>query len=140
VIYNIFDQRPEQNLFPLCQQRDIGVLARVPLDEGALTGTFTEATTFERNDFRSWYFRGNRKKEVIEHVSALQRDLAGVEDTLAETALRFSITHPAVSTSIPGMRKVRNVETNCAVSEKGPLDFRVLEMVRKHAWNKNYYT
>jgi aryl-alcohol dehydrogenase-like predicted oxidoreductase len=140
VIYNIFDQRPEQNLFPLCQQRDIGVLARVPLDEGALTGTFTEATTFERNDFRSWYFRGNRKKEVIEHVSALQRDLAGVEDTLAETALRFSITHPAVSTSIPGMRKVRNVETNCAVSEKGPLDFRVLDTVRKHAWNKNYYT
>jgi aryl-alcohol dehydrogenase-like predicted oxidoreductase len=73
-------------------------------------------------------------------VSALQEELEGGEDTLPEFALRFCLSHPAVSTVIPGMRRVRNVENNCAVSDKGPLDKITLEKVRKHAWNKNYYS
>jgi aryl-alcohol dehydrogenase-like predicted oxidoreductase len=140
VIYNIFDQSPEENLFPLCQRENIGVLARVPLDEGALTGTITEDTEFPRGDFRGYYFRKDRKREVVEHVDALKADLTDQKESLAETALRFIITNPAVSSVIPGMRKVRNVESNANVSKAGPLPAAVLDKVRRHAWNKNFYS
>jgi len=139
VIYNIFDQSPERRLFPLCQERNIGVLARVPLDEGALTGQITAESRFDPRDFRSFYFRGDRKLQVEERVAALRRDLAGVEGDLPEIALRFCLSHPAVSTVIPGMRKVRHVEANLAVSDKGPLNEQVLAILRKHAWEKNFY-
>jgi aryl-alcohol dehydrogenase-like predicted oxidoreductase len=139
VIYNIFDQTPERNLYPLCQKHDIGVLARCPLDEGSLTGAVTETTEFVRGEFRAFYFRGDRKKQVVEHVAPLKKDLEGVPGTLAEIALRFCISQPAVSSVIPGMRKVRNVESSLGISEKGPLPAPVLEVLRRHAWNKNFY-
>ena len=140
VIYNIFDQSPERQLFPLCQQRNIGVIARVPFDEGALTGQITAQSQFDPRDFRSFYFRGDRKRQVEERVAALRRDLAGAEGDLPEIALRFCLSHPAVSTVIPGMRKVRHVEANLAVSDKGPLDEQVLAILKKHAWEKNFYS
>jgi aryl-alcohol dehydrogenase-like predicted oxidoreductase len=142
VIYNIFDQTPEQRLFPLCQERNIGVLARCPLDEGALTGAITPETEFDPGEFRAFYFRGDRKRQVYERVQALIADLkaAGLDRPLAETALRFCITHPAVSTVIPGMRRVRNAEMNAAVSELGPLPAGIVEVLRRHAWNKNFYS
>jgi aryl-alcohol dehydrogenase-like predicted oxidoreductase len=140
VIYNIFDQTPEGNLFPAVQRHNVGVLARVPLDEGSLTGKISEKTRFEGDEFRAFYFRGDRKRQVVERVSALQKDLEGTPGTLPEIALRFCLSHPAVSTVIPGMRQVRNVESNCAVSDAGPLDATTLEKVRKHAWNKNFYS
>jgi len=140
VIYNIFDQSPEQRLFPLCQQRNIGVLARVPFDEGALTGQITRASQFHPADFRSFYFRGDRKRQVEERVAALKRDLAGVEGELPEIALRFCLSHPAVSTVIPGMRKEKHVEANVAASERGPLPESVLAILKKHAWEKNFYS
>ncbi len=121
VIYNVFEQSPERNLFPLCLKRKIGVLARVPLDEGSLTGAITTETIFPKGDFREHYFRGGRKAEVVERVTALKKDLAGLNEPLAETALRFCLSHPAVSAVIPGMRKVRNAESNCLVSGRGPL-------------------
>jgi aryl-alcohol dehydrogenase-like predicted oxidoreductase len=140
VIYNIFDQSPERNLFPLAQQLDIGVIARVPLDEGGLTGAISEDTRFEPGEFRAQYFRGDRKRQVVERVSALRRDLEGVADgPLPEIALRFTITHPAVSTVIPGMRRVRNAEANAQVSDKGPLGPKTLEVLRHHAWERNFY-
>ncbi len=141
VIYNIFDQSPERNLFPLCIGRNVGVLARVPLDEGALTGTINENTEFDPNDFRAEYFRGDRKKLVAEHVAALKRDLekAGVSDPLPEVALRFCISNPAVSTVIPGMRRVKNAKANCAASDKGLLPKPVLDVLRRHAWDRNFY-
>lgn len=139
VIYNIFDQTPEKSLFPLCRQRNIGVLARVPFDEGSLTGAITEDSRFNPSDFRSFYFRGDRKKQVVERVAALEKDLAGVEGALPEIALRFCLSHPAVSTVIPGMRTVRHVEANLAVSDRGPLDDNLLARVRRHGWNKNFY-
>ncbi|MBI4890061.1 MAG: aldo/keto reductase [Acidobacteria bacterium] len=142
VIYNIFDQTPEQELYPLCMERNIGVLARCPLDEGALTGAIKPDSEFDPQEFRAFYFRGERKQMVADRAAALQADLAaaGVSGPLAETALRFTITHPAVSTVIPGMRKIRNVEMNMAVSEKGPLPQAVVDLLRKHAWNKNFYS
>src|SRR5262249_44109047 len=102
VIYNIFDQTPARNLFPLCLKENIGVLARVPLDEGSLSGKIDEHTTFPPGDFRESYFRGDRKKQVAERVAALRKDLKGGED-LPAVALRFCLSHPAVSTVIPGM-------------------------------------
>lgn len=142
VIYNIFDQTPEQNLYPLCQELNIGVLARCPLDEGALTGAITPESKFDPQEFRAWYFRDNRPQLVFEKVNSLRADLdaAGVSKPLAEIALRFCITPPAVSTVIPGMRKVRNVEQNMAVSQEGPLPQAVTDLLRNHAWNKNFYS
>ena len=140
VIYNIFDPSPARNLFPLAQERNIGVIARVPLDEGSLTGTITEQTRFEPDDFRSFYFRGDRKKQVVEHVEALKRDLSGVDGSLPEIALRFCLSNPAVSTVIPGMRRVRNAEANVGVSDLGPLDAGTLAILARHAWDRNYYS
>lgn len=139
VIYNIFDPTPQKNLFPLCQVHNVGVLARVPLDEGSLTGSITEATEFEPQEFRAMYFRGDRKKEVVAHVSALQADLGDTGESLAETALRFCISHPALSSVIPGMRQIRNVESNMGVSARGPLSEAVLATLTRHAWAKNFY-
>jgi aryl-alcohol dehydrogenase-like predicted oxidoreductase len=139
VIYNVFDQSPERKLFPLAIERNIGVIARVPLDEGSLTGTIDENTRFSPGDFRVGYFRGDRKKQVAEHVHGLLGDLGVDAASLPEIALRFCLSHPAVSTVIPGMRSVRNAEANCAVPDKGPLPPETLAVLRRHAWDRNFY-
>ena len=138
VIYNVFDQSPERKLFPLAVERNIGVIARVPLDEGSLTGAIDENTSFPPGDFRNQYFKGDRKKQVREHVDDLRRDL-GPHANLPEIALRFCLSDPAVSTVIPGMRRVRNAEANCAAPDLGPLPPETLAMLRKHAWDRNFY-
>lgn len=141
VIYNIFDQSPEHQLLPLCRELNIGVLARVPFDEGALTGAITPETTFDPGEFRAAYFAGGRKRQVFERVNALLEDLraAGLDEPLPHTALRFVLSHRAVSTVIPGMRRVRNVEDNLSVPAKGALSQPILDLLRKHAWEKNFY-
>jgi aryl-alcohol dehydrogenase-like predicted oxidoreductase len=140
VIYNIFDQSPERNLFPACMKHNIGVLARVPLDEGALAGRIAEDTVFPEGDFRKFYFRGDRKKQVVERVGALVRDL-GLEDAsqLPAIAIRFCLSHPAVSTVIPGMRSIGSVEGNVMASGQGPLPASALEVLRRHAWDRDFY-
>jgi aryl-alcohol dehydrogenase-like predicted oxidoreductase len=139
VIYNIFDQTPERNLFPLCQEKKAGVLARVPLDEGGLTGTITDDTQFVPGEFRDSYFRGDRKRQVVERVEALKKDLVGVPGTLPEIALRFCLSHPAVTTVIPGMRRVATVESSCRAAAGGRLDERTLAILKRHVWNRNFY-
>ncbi|HYO83615.1 MAG TPA: aldo/keto reductase [Bryobacteraceae bacterium] len=139
VIYNIFDQSPAERLFPAVQEHNVGVLARVPLDEGALTGTITETTQFAGDEFRASYFRGDRKRQVVDRVAALQADLADVDGSLPEQALRFCLSHPAVSTVIPGMRRVSTVESSCGVSDKGRLPQNVTERLKHHEWKKNFY-
>jgi len=138
VIYNVFDRRPERSLFPLCIEKRVGVVVRCPLDEGALTGAINEDSHFEPDDYRARYFRGDRKAQVAQRVAAMQKDLAGVDGSIAEFALRFCLSPTAVSTVIPGMRKVRNAEANCAIPDKGPLDAGTLEILRRHAWDKNF--
>jgi aryl-alcohol dehydrogenase-like predicted oxidoreductase len=138
VIYNVFDQTPERELFPLCRKENIGVLARVPLDEGSLTGNINEKTAFPPGDFREFYFKGDRKKQVVEHVNALKKDLGDGVD-LPATALRFCLSHPAVSTVIPGMRTVRHAESNAALSDQGPLPAGTLATLKRHAWDRNFY-
>ncbi len=139
VIYNVFDQTPEHKLFPLAIAQNIGVIARVPLDEGSLTGKIDETTVFPPGDFREGYFKGDRKKQVREHVESLLRDLVVDAASLPEIALRFCLSHPAVSTVIPGMRSMCNAEANCAVPGKGPLPEETLAVLRRHAWDRNFY-
>ena len=140
VIYNIFDQTPERNLFPACIKHNIGVLVRVPFDEGSLAGRINEATTFPEGDFRNQYFRGDRKKQVAERVAALVRDLElGDATDLPTVALRFCLSHPAVSTVIPGMRSISSVESNVSASAQGPLPPATLEILRRHAWDRDFY-
>jgi aryl-alcohol dehydrogenase-like predicted oxidoreductase len=139
VIYNVFDQSPEDELFPACREHDVGVIARVPLDEGGLTGRIDADTEFEGDDFRAHYFRGDRKREVHERASAIAADLEIEQDRLAETALRFILSEPAVSTVIPGMRSLRNVERNVAASDAGPLPEEERERLRAHRWVRNFY-
>jgi aryl-alcohol dehydrogenase-like predicted oxidoreductase len=139
VIYNIFDQTPEKNLFPLCLEKNVGVLARVPREEGALAGTVNEDTGFPPGDFREWYFRGDRKKQVVEHVSALRRDLGDGTD-LPDAALRFCLSHRAVSSVIPGMRTRHHAEANAAASDEGALPPHVLQLLKGHAWDRNFYS
>jgi len=114
------------------------VLARVPLDEGGLTGKIGADTKFPPGDFRESYFSGDRKRQVAEHVAALRRDLGDGAD-LPETALRFCLSHPAVSSVIPGMRTVRHVEANAALSAQGPLPEETLAVLKRHAWDRNFY-
>lgn len=139
VIYNMFHQAPEERLLPTCAERDIGVIVRVALDEGGLTGTVKAGTTFPAGDFRGRYFRGDRPAEVERRVAALTGELGISPDQLAETALRFVLTHPAVSTVIPGMRTVRNVERNTPVSDGTLLTDDQLAVIAKHRWERNFY-
>ncbi|MFL6449854.1 MAG: aldo/keto reductase [Bryobacteraceae bacterium] len=141
VIYNIFDQTPERNLFPLCEKMKVGVLARVPLDEGGLTGTITEGTEFEPGEFRESYFRGDRKRQVVEHVNALKAELGhmGLSGPLPEIALRFCLSHRTVTTVIPGMRRVSTVESSCRAAGAGSLDAKTIGVLRRHAWDRNFY-
>ncbi len=138
-IYNIYDPTAADRLFPLCQELHIGVIARVPLDEGGLTGSITPDTQFPPGDWRNRYFRGRRKREVWERASRLQQAVGTAHGTLAQVALRFCLSHPAVATVIPGMRTLRNVESNCAVSELGPLPAPVLAELKNHIWIRNFY-
>ena len=139
VIYNVFDQSPEDELFPACRERGIGVIARVPLDEGALAGAVRPDTEFPEGDFRAPSFRGDRKREVDRHVEAILDDLGIPRDELAETALRFVLSEPAVSTVIPGMRSARNAERNAAVSDGRGLPGDRRERLRAHRWVRNFY-
>jgi aryl-alcohol dehydrogenase-like predicted oxidoreductase len=114
------------------------VLARVPLDEGGLTGTITEDTKFEPGEFREEYFRGDRKRQVVEHVNALKEDLKDVPGTLPQIAIRFCLSQKAVTSVIPGMRRVETVESNCRAAAAGMLDAKTLAILKRHAWNRNF--
>ena len=135
VIYNIFDQAPEDQLLPLCRERDIAVIARVPFDEGTLTGTLTKETTFPKEDWRSTYFVPENLTASVEHAEAL-RPLIPEGMTMAEMALRFILSNPDISTTIPGMRKVRNVHSNMAVSDGSGLSQSLLQDLKKHRWDR----
>jgi aryl-alcohol dehydrogenase-like predicted oxidoreductase len=139
VIYNAFDQSPEDALFPAVEAARVGVIVRVPLDEGALAGSVRPETTFPEGDFRNRYFAGARKREVWERVQAVARDLDVEVDRLAEIALRFCLSHPATSVVIPGMRSARNVERNVRAASAGPLEESQLTALRRHRWVVDFY-
>ena len=135
VIYNIFDQNPEDELFPACRAHDVGVIARVPLDEGSLTGTLTLQSTWPKDDWRNTYFVPENLSSSVEHADALKY-LVAPGSSMAEMALRFILTNRDVSTIIPGMRKIKNVEANIAASDKGALPGVLHAELRKHRWDR----
>lgn len=135
VIYNIFDQAPEDKLFPLCRKLNIGVIARVPFDEGTLTGTLTKETTFPKDDWRSTYFVPENLSSSVEHAEAL-RPLIPEGMTMPEMALRFILGSDDVHTIIPGMRKLRNVEANIAASDGNRLAPALMQKLRAHRWDR----
>jgi aryl-alcohol dehydrogenase-like predicted oxidoreductase len=133
VIYNIFDQNPEDELFPACREHDVAVIARVPFDEGTLTGTLTLDSTWPATDWRSTYFVPENLKNSVARAEALRR-LLTPEMNMPEMALRFILNNRDVSTIIPGMRKIRNVEANIAASDDGPLPDKLHTELRQHRW------
>jgi aryl-alcohol dehydrogenase-like predicted oxidoreductase len=133
VIYNIFDQNPEDALFPACREMDVAVIARVPFDEGTLTGTLTKDTTFPEGDWRAGYFTPENLIPSVERADAL-KPLVAENSSMAEMALRFILSNETVSTIIPGMRKLKNVEANTAASDRGKLSEELLEELKKHRW------
>ncbi|HLT74707.1 MAG TPA: aldo/keto reductase [Ohtaekwangia sp.] len=135
VIYNIFDQAPEDKLFPLCRKLDIGVIARVPFDEGTLTGTLTKDTVFPKDDWRSTYFVPENLSASVDHAEALRPLIPGGL-TMAELALRFILSNPDVHTVIPGMRKIKHVESNIACSDGRRLHKNLLEKLKEHRWDR----
>ncbi len=135
VIYNIFDQSPEDELFPACREKDVAVIARVPFDEGSLTGSLTLKSKWPASDWRNTYFVAENLKATVARVDELKKIKRG-GISMAEMALRFILNNKDVSTIIPGMRKIANVETNVAASDRGPLPGPVQAELRKHRWDR----
>jgi len=139
VIYNIYDRSPEEALFALARRKPLGVIVRVPFDEGALTGSIRSDTVFPAGDWRADYFRGDRRLEAERRAQALAQLLGDQVQTLPELALRFCLSPPEVSTVIPGMRRSEHVRRNVAAADKGPLSALLLSRLAAHAWDKNWY-
>jgi len=133
VIYNIFDQNPEDELFPACREKDVAIIARVPFDEGTLTGTLTLQSTWPKSDWRSTYFVPENLKASVARAEALE-PLVPAGMTMPEMALRFILNNSDVHTIIPGMRKHKHVESNLAASDKGPLPAQLHAQLRPHRW------
>jgi aryl-alcohol dehydrogenase-like predicted oxidoreductase len=135
VIYNIFEQRPEDELFPFCVENDIALIARVPFDEGSLTGSITLDTKFPPDDWRASYFVEDNLKECVPRVEALKK-LVPAQASLAEMALSFILANEAISTVIPGMRKVAHVEANLMLSDGPRLDPSLYQTLKRHRWDR----
>jgi aryl-alcohol dehydrogenase-like predicted oxidoreductase len=133
VVYNTFDQNPEDELFPACQERGVAVIARVPFDEGSLTGNLTADSRWPEGDFRNLYFHPDNLRNTLPRVERL-RAIVPPDMTMPEMVLRHILAHPAVTTVIPGMRKLRHVEQNLGVSDKPPLPEPLLAELKQHRW------
>ncbi|MFO7444980.1 MAG: aldo/keto reductase [Ignavibacteriaceae bacterium] len=139
VIFNIFEQKPLEKLYPFCCENNIAIIARVPFDEGALTGSINPDTTFPEGDWRNNYFSGDRKKEVKERTDKIWEEVKHETESLAEAALRFIISFDGVTTVIPGMRKEKNLVSNISGVIKGGLSAELVEKLKDHRWDKNFY-
>jgi aryl-alcohol dehydrogenase-like predicted oxidoreductase len=135
VIYNIFDQNPEDELFPACEEMDVAVIARVPFDEGTLTGALTKESSWPEGDWRNTYFVPENLIPSVERAEAL-KPIVPEGMSMPEMALRFILSNQAVSTIIPGMRKTSHVDANIATSDAGPLPDDLLGQLRKHRWDR----
>ncbi len=135
VIYNIFDQNPKDELFPACREHDVAVIARVPFDEGTLTGALTKESTWPEGDWRNTYFVPENLNSSVERADVL-KPLVPEHMAMPEMALRFILGEPTISTIIPGMRQLRHVEANIAASDKGPLDKTLMDDLAKHRWDR----
>lgn len=141
VIYNIFEQYPQWNLFPVCEKLGVGIVVRVPFDEGSLTGKFTSTTIFPEGDVRRHYFRGRNLPAVIKRVEQIRefKNKRHPAMTMAEYALRFCLSHSAVHTIIPGIRSVQQAEMNFPVGDGVGLAPTELEQLKQFSWKKDFW-
>jgi aryl-alcohol dehydrogenase-like predicted oxidoreductase len=140
VLFNMFDQRAADQLLPLCREKGVGVIVRCPFDEGGLTGTLTRETRFEPEDFRSHYFGGERLAETCRRADDLARAVIGPKaETLAAAALKFALSFEAVSTVIPGMRRVSHVTFNARAADGRYFDAAELARIAEHRWVRDFY-
>jgi len=137
VVYNVFDQNPEDELFPACRELGVSVIARVPFDEGSLTGTLTRDSRWPDGDWRNLYFTRDVLAETLRRVESLRRGLPQ-DMTLPQLALQFVLANPDVTTVIPGMRRTRHVEANLGISDVEPLAPELLARLRRHRWVRTY--
>lgn len=135
VIYNIFDQSPEDELIPICRALDVGVIARVPLDEGGLGGNLTPETEFPADDWRAKYFGPQNLVPTVERAEALKK-ITPPSMTLPEMALRFILSNPDISTTIVGMRRPEHIRKNVAVSDGSSLEPDLMRLLRQHRWDR----
>lgn len=133
VVYNIFDQNPEDELLPVCEEHDVAVIARVPFDEGTLTGNISLESTWPEGDWRNKYFAPEKLKPSVERADAL-RPLILEGMSMAEMALRFILNESRIQTMIPGMRKANHVRANIAASDSGPLPAELYDQLKTHRW------
>ncbi len=142
-VYNIFDQNPSLELLPLAREHDVAIVARSPFDEGSLTGKLTADITFPEGDVRRNYFRGDRLKKTVDRIDAIRKDMEtvsrGNEKDLASVALRFVLKSPAVATTIPGIRSVKQAEANLSASSQPPLSEQMYEALKKHFWYRVFW-
>jgi aryl-alcohol dehydrogenase-like predicted oxidoreductase len=140
IVYNIYEQEPEAEVLRVAKECGVGVIARCPLDEGALTGAVKPDSVFPEGSFLDTYFKGDRKQVVFDKAQELNWLIEeGYAESLAEAAVRFVLSHEAVSTAIVGMRKARHAQANCAAVDKGPLPEAALQRLKKHAWPHNFW-
>lgn len=139
VIFNIFDQEPAAELLPVAMETGTGIIVRVAFDEGALTGKFTQDTTFAEGDFRQSYFAGDRLERTVLRVEKIREDTRSWGLSLPQIALKFATSHPGVSTVIPGIRSVAQATANAAVSELDDLSEQQQIALRAHAWNRGFW-
>ena len=139
VIYNIFEQEPAAQLLPVAQQAKVGIIVRVAFDEGSLTGKFTADTKFADGDFRQRYFAGDRLKRTVERVEKINQDLIDSNYTMPQAALKFVLSHAAVSTVIPGIRSIAQAQANCAVGDLPTMPIDLLEKLHKHQWHRAFW-
>jgi aryl-alcohol dehydrogenase-like predicted oxidoreductase len=134
LVYNLFEQQPAAEALPLALENGVAVMGRLVFDEGSLTGKLTNQTQFPEGDFRSNYFGGDRLPRTVARVEKIKQDLAGTDYTMPQAAIRFALAHPAMSTVIPGMRNVSQVEANVAASDKPEMSQELLQKFYKHIW------
>jgi aryl-alcohol dehydrogenase-like predicted oxidoreductase len=139
VIYNIFDQETQSQLFPEALRLDIGIIVRVPYDESSLTGKLTPQTTWQPGDIRGNYFAGDRMERTMHRVEAIRSVLGANEPDVAGAALKFCLKPPAVSTVIPGIRSVWQAEANCRVGSQPPLSDEIEAGLRNHYWRRGFW-
>jgi aryl-alcohol dehydrogenase-like predicted oxidoreductase len=139
VIYNLFEQEPAAELLDVAKECGVGIIVRVVFDEGALTGKFTDRTTFAPDDFRAIYFEGDRLGRAVAHVEEIRNDLKGTGYSMAQAAIKFALSHPAVSTVIPGIRNVAQADANCGVSDLPPMSAELLTRLQRHNWRRGVW-
>ena len=139
VIYNIFEQEPAAELLPVAMETGTGIIVRMAFDEGVLTGKYTKDHVFPEGDFRRDYFSGDRLRIAVEKVERIREDTKSCGLTLPQLALKFVLSHPAVSTVISGMRNPDQAQANISVSDLPELSKELLDILHRHIWLKGFW-